>query len=186
MDRKPTDVMEDEHRVIRRAVDLMAVLARHLGAGRLVEADTLRDIVHFLRGYADRYHHGKEETHLFTLLEARGVPTQGCPLGALMAEHQEGRALVNELAQAIEAYAPAIPSTREPLVQSLHTLAELYPNHIWKEDYLLFPMTNKVLSPEDQASLYERFEAVDDALGRDVHLQFEQLVRRLEKGVHGS
>ena len=181
MERKPTDIMEDEHRVILRTVDMMAALAKNLEAGRPVEADVLRDIVHFLRMYADKYHHGKEETHLFTLLAARGVPTQGCPLGALTAEHQEGRALVTELAQAVETYAAAVPSTHEALVQSLHGLTELYPNHIWKEDFLLFPMTNKVLSPEDQAALYERFEAVDDALGRDLHRQFEQMVAGLEQ-----
>ena len=55
----------------------------------------------------------------------------------------------------------------------------LYPNHIWKEDYLLFPMTNKVLSPDDQKDLREKFEAVEDVIGRDVHHRFEQMAEGL-------
>ena len=42
-------------------------------------------------------------------------------------------------------------------------IAELYPNHIWKEDYVLFPMTNKVL---DATSLRQVGE-VDEHIGLD-------------------
>jgi hypothetical protein len=36
----------------------------------------------------------------------------------------------------------------------LRDIATLYPNHIWKEDYLLFPLTDKVVSPEERHALY--------------------------------
>jgi hemerythrin-like domain-containing protein len=187
MERKPTDMLEGEHRLIHKTVGAMAVLAENLAAGRPVDPDTLRMIVDFMRTYADKCHHGKEEVHLFTLLQAKGVPARGCPLGALLGEHQDGRAQVTRLAEVTEAYAMAAPSAREELVQILHGLMELYPSHIWKEDYLLFPMANgKVLSAEDQAALYERFEAADEAMGGDVQLRFEQVAAELEKRAYAS
>ena len=70
-------------------------------------------------------------------------------------------------------------SARESLVKSLRGLIDLYPNHIWKEDYLLFPMTNKVLGLDEQRDLLEKFERVEDAIGRDAHRRFEQLAENL-------
>ena len=58
-------------------------------------------------------------------------------------------------------------------------IAALYPNHIWKEDYLLFPMTEKVLSMEEQQSLYEQFKLVEERVGRDVHHRLEQFAEGL-------
>ena len=87
--------------------------------------------------------------------------------------------LVRELAAAVEAYGAGDASAKESLVKSLRGVVGLYPNHIWKEDYLLFPMTNKVLGPGDQQDLLEKFEAVEEAIGRDVHRRLEQLAETL-------
>jgi len=187
VEQKPTEVLEGEHRAILKIVGVMAGLAENLAAGRPVEADTLRGIVGFMRTYADKCHHGKEEAHLFTLLEAKGVPTEGCPLGALRAEHQMGRDLVRALAEKTEAYAAAVPAAAEALEETLHGLIALYPSHIWKEDYLLFPMSDhKILSSEEQGALYERFEAVDQAMGRGLLRQLEELPAQLQRQLQGA
>jgi hemerythrin-like domain-containing protein len=180
MDKSPTEVLEAEHHIIQKVVGAMAVLAQMLEMGQEVEAKMLGDIVEFMRTFADKCHHGKEEVHLFPALERRGVPTRGCPVGALLHEHQQGRALVIELAQATGAYIKGEASAKEALQKSLRGLVELYPGHIWKEDYLLFPMTNKVLSPEDQQDLCEKFERVEEAIGRDVHRRLEQIAEEIE------
>lgn len=180
-DKRPTDILEEEHHFIQKVVGAMAVLAEGLEMNREVEAETLQKIVEFMRTFADKCHHGKEETHLFPMLERKGVPLRGCPLGALLHEHQRGRELVKELAEAMEAYGGGNPAARSPLLKSLRGLTDLYPNHIWKEDYLAFPMTNKILSLEEQRELYENFEMVEEAIGRDVHQRFEQFADELEK-----
>ena len=178
-DRLPTDILEQEHRFIEKVVGAMPALIKVLEAGQGIEAGLLQDTVEFMRTFADRCHHGKEETHLFPVLVGKGVPDTGCPIGGLTAEHQQGRALVKELAAAVEAYGAGDASAKESLVKSLRGVVGLYPNHIWKEDYLLFPMTNKVLGPGDQQDLLEKFEAVEEAIGRDVHQRLEQLAEML-------
>jgi hemerythrin-like domain-containing protein len=178
-EKTPTDILEEEHRVIEKVIGAMAVIAETLEQKGHVEVDTLRDMAAFMRTYADQCHHGKEETHLFPALEQKGVPSRGCPVGALLQEHKAGRALVAALTEAVNQFAGGDNTKRDAVISSLRGLVALYPGHIWKEDYLLFPMANKVLSRDDQTDLRERFEAVEVSVGHDVHHRFEKMAERL-------
>lgn len=181
MGKTPTEMLEEEHHFIQKVVDAMTAVSERLEMGQEVEAEMLRNIVDFMRTFADKCHHGKEETHLFPVLERKGVPVRGCPLAVLMAEHQRGRALVTGLATAAETYVRDGPSAKKPLLESLRGITELYPDHIWKEDYLLFPMTNKILTSGEQKELYDKFEMVERAIGAGVHHRFEQLAEKLKQ-----
>ena len=55
---------------------------RNTGNRGAVEPETLQQVVAFMRNYADKCHHGKEEAELFPFLERRGVPMRGCPIDA--------------------------------------------------------------------------------------------------------
>ena len=181
----PVEVLEAEHRVIQKMVAGMSLLAERLEGGEPLDVSLLESIVAFLRTFADRCHHGKEETFLFPALIRRGVPSHGCPIGGLTMEHQKGRVMVGELADAIRGYAAGEPPARENLVKSLRALVAFYPNHIWKEDYLLFPLAGKVLTPEDQQELMGKFETVERELGLDVHEGFDKVAADLERKVSG-
>jgi len=185
-EKRPTEILEEEHHFIQKVVGAVAVLLETLDAGKEVEEKTLREIVEFMRTFADKCHHGKEETHLFPALEKKGVPMRGCPLGVLIAEHQKGRGLVSQLAEATEAYTKASPLAKESLVKSLRGITDLYPNHIWKEEYLAFPMADKILSSEEQRDLSEKFEMVEKEIGLNVHRRSEQFATELEEKTSGS
>jgi hemerythrin-like domain-containing protein len=60
------------------------------------------------------------------------------------------------------------------------------PQYIWKEEYLLFPMTNKVLGAADQQQLLKQFEGADAASGRDVHQRFERIAEEIAQSIHVS
>jgi hemerythrin-like domain-containing protein len=167
----PVEVLEAEHRVIQRVVAGMAVLVERLDGGQDLDVPLLENIVEFLSTFADRRH--------------RGVPSHGCPIGGLTMEHQKGRVMVGELADAIRGYAAGEPPSRENLVRGLRALVALYPNHIWKEDYLLFPLACEVLTPEDQQDLMHKFDTVDREPGLDVHEGFDQAAAELERTVSG-
>ena len=100
-------------------------------------------------------------------------------------EHQKGRVMVGELADAIRGYAAGEPPAREDLVKSLRALVAFYPNHIWKEDSLLFPLAGKVLTPEDQQELMNKFETVERELGIEGHEGFDKVATQLERKVSG-
>jgi len=180
MDKMPTDILEEEHRFIQQVVGALPQLTGMLQAGRPVEPSLFLEIVEFMRMFADKCHHGKEEVHLFPLLVQRGVPVTGCPIGALSYEHQQGRALVSGLAEAAQAYARGDDGAVASVAEKLHGITELYPNHIWKEDYLLFPMTNKVLGAGDHKDLMEKFIQADATMGHDAPGRFEDMALELQ------
>ncbi len=182
----PLRMLEDEHRIIAKVVKAAPVLADRLEAGQEGTLDTFQELVAFMRGFADRCHHGKEEELLFPLLLSKGVPAEGCPLGALTAEHVQGRALVRELSNAIQEWKKRSPGAKNEVVQTLREIAELYPNHIWKEDYLLFPMTGKILNFGEQQDLWRRFEEGEAALDRDLHQRFERFAEELYQSTQGA
>lgn len=180
MEKKPTDVLEDEHRYILKVIGAMSVLAETLEKGEQVDPETFMNIVEFMRIFADKCHHGKEEALLFPLLEKRGVPPHGCPIGVLVHDHQTGRTLVTGLAEAAEGFQKGDPTARDALLKNIRGITDLYPGHIWREDYLAFPMSNKVLNADDQKSLSEEFEKVDEIIGRDVYQRLIHLADDLE------
>jgi hemerythrin-like domain-containing protein len=176
---KPTQIMEAEHRLIETVVKALGGVADALEKGRDADVAMLATAVDFLRVYADKLHHGKEETLFFPMLVDRGVPPQGCPIGGLNHEHEKGRALVRALAEQVPAYAQGQPGAKEGLVETLRGLFDLYQNHIWKEDAMVFPMADKVLTPADQAQLAEEFAKVDRAVGLEVVARLEIFAKSL-------
>lgn len=179
-DKKPTRILEAEHRIILQVIGRMVTLVAALKQNGDIEGGALLESVEFMRTFTDRCHHGKEERHLFPLLGRKGAPVTGYPLDALIRDHEETRAFIQELADATEAYLRGDSASKQALAESLRKLIEFYPNHIWKEDYLLFPMANRMLSPKQQRDLRQKFAIVDADIDRDAYQRFEQLARRLE------
>jgi hemerythrin-like domain-containing protein len=179
---KSTTVLEQEHQTIQKVVAKMSLLADRLEAGYAEDARVLRDLSAFLRQFSEECHHVKEEKFLFPLLEARGVPASGCPIAILHHEHEKGHALLQQLDDTIHVFS-ASGTGRDTLVTTLRSLVTLYVEHIWKENYLLLPMAEKLLSDEDHAALCQHFEALEADLGVGKHRELEQLSERLEVGL---
>lgn len=170
---KATGVLEKEHHVILKVVAEMLVVVDYLQSDQQIEPQLLQDLLKFMRVFVDKGHHQKEEAWLFPLLEKKGVPSRGCPIGVLLSEHTKGRGLVAEYEKACNAYSVDAQNS-EALINILKTMSDFYPSHIWKEDYLLFPMADKLLSTEEQESLCAGFEQVELELDPAVYAGFER------------
>jgi len=183
-EKKPTDILEEEHRVIEKVIKAMTILIKNLEMDKEVDVEVLRNIPEFMRVFGDKIHHGKEEKELFPLLGTKGVPLQGCPIAMLTHEHEMGRQLVKGLAEATAAYEKKDASAKALLLKQLTGLKNLYPDHIWKEDYLLFPMANKILNNDEQRELQVKFEIVEKEIGPDTHAEYERLAEEIDKRFH--
>ena len=175
----PTQIMEAEHRLIETVVQTLGATAAAIELSQAPDVGTIQSAAEFLRVYADKLHHGKEETLFFPMLVKRGVPPQGCPIGGLNHEHEKGRALVRSLAEQAPAYAQGKPGSKEALLETLRGIVDLYQNHIWKEDAMVFPLADKVLTAADQKELNEKFAQVDNTIGLDVITRLEQFAKSL-------
>ena len=177
---RATDSLEREHRTIEKVLRVIGVLADELAEDRNIDSDILPDLCQFLRIYGHQCHHGKEESYLFPMLESHGVPEEGCPLGALRHEHERSRALTEKLEQASVEYAVNPKAGRPALAEVFSKLMQFYPAHIWKEEYLLFPLARKVLSLQDEVHLLEEFASVESDIFPHAHETYEQLATELE------
>lgn len=178
---KPTEVLKEEHRVIERVLGVLEKAATRLERGEQLPKDLFPKAVEFIRGFADRCHHGKEEGSLFPLLERQGIPRQGGPIGVMLFEHEEGRRWVKLMDEAGARYSRGEEGAAKGLIEGARGYSQLLQAHIGKEDHVLFPMADQVLSETDQAGLLERFEAVErEEMGAGVHEHYHHLVEELE------
>lgn len=171
--------LKHDHLVIQEVVAGMSAVADLLDSGKQVDPSILGDLVQFLAVFADHCHHAKEEQHLFPLLVNRADATTKRALQLLAQEHRSAAQLVRELAKASAAYMENPLVMRYRVVALLRRLVELYPAHIWKEDYVLFPMAQQNLSEAEQEDMAHKFEDVEREVGQDVHAAFEMLAKQL-------
>jgi len=177
---KAIDALMHEHEIILKVVRGLDRIAAALTAKRAADVETLREAVAFMRTFADKCHHGKEEDLLFPALVAAGVPDAGGPVGVMKSEHVQARECVGKFAEAVERHARGEPAARDEIVHAIACLNGLYPQHILKENNVLFPMADKILTATSLERLHEAFEKVEEALGEDVHHRFASFAKRLE------
>lgn len=139
--RTPTGMLREEHRLI---LDVLDVLERIVEKGQSGEwdVDSMEECVAFFRLFADACHHGKEEDLLFPELETRGMPKDSGPIAVMLFEHRQGRALVGQMAAALEG---AREGATEPLARfenAARAYIQLLRGHINKEDNVLFNMAD--------------------------------------------
>ncbi len=179
--REATEALQREHTIIQKAVAVMAQIVTQLEYRHVVSSDILRDLLQFMREFSEQRHHGKEESYFFPYLESKGVPSTGCPLAVLKGEHAKSRQLMHDLNSAAAAYIADKERGRLTLIQVLQSLVALYPAHIWKEDYLLFPMADKILAEGDQQLLLRQFAQVEEGLGNGAQERFARLTESLSE-----
>ena len=174
----PIHMLTHEHEIILKVVAGLERIARELDKGIEADPDTLRAIVRFMREFADRCHHAKEEDLLFPAMERKGVPDTGCPLGGLLHEHSEGRSLVTALSNAVETYAAGARKDGREITTIAGKIATLYTNHIWKENEMVFPMVARLFSDSERNALFEEFEQAEERVGAN-HEELAAFAARL-------
>lgn len=161
MKNHPVQQLVDEHRYIMAVVRFLETLPPGMSRGEPVDTGLLGQVVTFMREFADHCHHAKEEDQLFPALVAAGAPESGCPIGGLKGEHARGRQLVGALEQGLERLGSDEQQARAEIQDAIAGIVKLYPDHIWKEDQMVFPMADRLLGSDQLAALEEGFNRVE-------------------------
>ncbi len=177
-----TEILSQEHQVILQVLDCLEQIIKKSTATGTLEAQPARDAIEFFRMFADKCHHGKEETHLFTAMEAKGFPRNGGPTGVMLMEHTKGRECVRSMSEAVEAAANGDAAAVARFAQAGHSYIDLLRLHIEKEDHCLFAMANQAFNNEDQQTLLAAFEKTEtEHMGAGAHEKYLAVAAALAK-----
>ena len=175
-----TELLRHDHDAIVKMLDAAEAVAQRLDEGQPVRAEVLQNLLEFFRLFADKCHHGKEEELLFPLLEKKGVPVDGGPIGVMLNEHVQGRALIKEMASAADAYPSSPTEAGRRWASAARGYTELLRSHIFKENNILFVMAERVLTPEEQGKLVADFETLEvEKMGAGTHERLHAMMKDL-------
>ena len=152
-----TATLLHEHHEIEKVVAVMSTIADDLEHWRLIEAPLFHDMTAFLQLFASECQRGLEENKLFTALASKCSPASGFLLPQLSYEHNRAEFLTRDLVESAEAYVSSGGARKGSVIEDLRRLASLYQRHLWKEDHILLPMAEEVLTKEQQTMLFQAF-----------------------------
>ena len=164
----PVQRLVDEHKVIKRLLGVLPAMLADLDLKTEQGRKLALDSVDFIRSFADKYHHAKEEDLLFKYFDENLDI-----LKVMHSDHETGRAHVRAVVKAVE------DRNTEEAVTHLKAYRELLTEHIRKEDEVLYPWLDRQLTDSQVGRLFTAFGEVDERFA-DTRLRCENTVATLE------
>ncbi|MBW2465687.1 MAG: DUF438 domain-containing protein [Deltaproteobacteria bacterium] len=175
------DFLVAEHEMIERA---MAVLKNCLERiDESVKAPLqMQRAIDFLLEFGDKIHNTKEEKFLFPLMQTKGLPVEGGPIGVMLMEHDAERKLLQRMMNELPNLADATSAARQKYVAEGFEYLKIRAEHIWKENDVLYAMGRKVFTDDDNTSLLNSFKTLDQqTYGDEARVHFAQMLAEVEK-----
>jgi hemerythrin-like domain-containing protein len=168
-----------EHRLIERMIDVMKEEFLLIEREKKADPEFIEAAVDFIRTYADRCHHGKEEDILFRDLGVKKLTDkQKRTMEELVEEHKWGRRVTTRLVEANTRYVQGNKEALSAIMDCIKALIEFYPKHIEKEDkHFFIPCMDYFTEAEKEAMLKEEWE-FDQSL---IHEKYRNMVMAAEK-----
>lgn len=177
---KATEILKHEHQAILLVITAVEKEVASIEKTGNIRVKTVREMADFFKNFVDRCHHAKEEKHLFVMMQERGVSTETGLLAVLLHEHEQGRAFVRAVAEAVAGKSVPNAAAIRKVKKNLAAYAQLLRAHIDKEDHDLYPMADRLLKPADQKALAKAFDKVEsEELGEGVHEKYHAWIEKL-------
>ena len=169
----PMKELVDEHSVIKRWLAIIPAIAGSLDTGSEAGRAVISQGIDFIRSYADRFHHAKEEDILFKYFD------QGADIiKTICSDHENARERVRLMRAALD-------SRDDDTVRAqLAAYGELLSEHIKKEDEVLYRWMDRRLTMKQVGELYSKFQEKDREFG-DAPNRYVELLAGLEQRYSG-
>ena len=168
-----------EHRLIERMIQQIQKVLKKIAATNEVDPLFIDIAVDFIRTYADRTHHGKEEDILFRDLQKKDLSNDDRRvMNELVKEHVFGRQTTKKLIEANSRYRNGDKSALTDIIGQLRTLVDFYPKHIEKEDKVFFPASRAYFTEQEDQAMLDEFWEFDKKM---IHEKYKSVIEALEK-----
>lgn len=176
-----TQTLVAEHRLILRMIALLENNAPRTAEGRYRNWQFYLDGIDFIRQYADRFHHAKEEDVLFQALIDNGMPKEHSPVAAMLMEHDQGRNFVRALETAVHQAQAGRTDVFQAIAENALGYAALLRDHISKEDEILYPLAERVLPEAVRAGILQGYQAAESQASAEIGERYNLIVRHYEQ-----
>lgn len=174
----PAGPLMIEHRLIERMIKLLEDQLKIIEEKKEINLAFIDDAIDFIRSYADRCHHGKEEDILFSELKKKDISdSHNKMIDELIQDHIYGRETTKRLSEAKKAYAEGDMTKIDDISDQIKKLVELYPNHIKKEDKNFFIPVMEYFTRKEKNDMLDRFWEFDKKL---IHQKYRSIVELYE------
>ena len=120
----------------------------------IISADFYKAEIDFIRNYADKFHHAKEEDILFIELNKDSANMHCNPTEQMLYEHNLGRQYIKDLVAGLA------ENNSAKVLARARGYSNLLKDHIYKEDNILYPLADEVLSDKIKDEMLAKFEKI--------------------------
>lgn len=166
----PMKRLVDEHVLIKRLVALIPEIIESLDVDSEQGRQIISNSIRFIRTYADKYHHAKEEEILFKYFDENLDI-----LKAIREDHENARAHVRAMLEGLN------KKDKKEIAERLNAYHELLTEHIKKEDEILYPWIDRNLSITQIGELFYKFNEADEKSDKEVIDSCKKFVKELEE-----
>ena len=167
-----------EHRLIEKMIILMEKEIKKMKKYSKANPLFIDIAVDFIRMYADRTHHGKEEDILFKDLNKKELsPNHTKIMDELIEEHVWARNTVGKLVEAKNQYVKGNTKVLDDIINLMNELVEFYPKHITKEDKHFFIPIMNYFTKDEQKKMLQEFGEFDKTL---IHEKYQKVIENLQ------
>ncbi len=171
----PIKRLVDEHVLIKRLVALIPDVIKSLSVDSEQDKQIIRNSVKFIRTYADKYHHAKEEEILF-----KNFDENLDILKVIREDHENARAHVWAMLEGLD------KKDKKEIAEHFNAYHELLTEHIKKEDEILYPWIDRNLSITQVGELFSKFNEADEKSDKEVIDSCKKFVKELEEKMQNS
>lgn len=165
---KATQDLRKEHEAILYVLQILDKMMQSESETMLRYYD---ELLYFLKTFADKCHHGKEENYLFKELVNKGIANEGGPVGAMLQEHAEGREYIAQMSQSLD------NKDLNGFNNAAAGYRDLLRSHIEKENDILFVLADRLIYEQAQSLMFEQFEQHEEnVIGHGVHEKLHSMI----------
>ncbi len=170
------EVLLEEHEIILKAIGVLDQSTVKIGNGKELPKEVFEKFLDILQKFADKCHHGKEETALFPLISQKS-PNQSHTISSLLEDHQKARGFIAALKDAIAR------NDVEGKIKNADSYSKLLTSHIQREN-AIFPDWMRILDDKDKMDLFEKFEEIEEkVIGLGKHQEYERYIENLKSQI---
>ncbi|MDO5017714.1 MAG: hemerythrin domain-containing protein [Lagierella massiliensis] len=150
-------ILVKEHEEISKLLNRLEEECAKILKGSTIDYEFFEASIEFIRSYADKVHHMKEEDILFKHMTSNlGVPAQKLINHGMLVEHQLGRHYITELEKHLNNYKEFSDiKDRVQIIAYTMSYVNILRMHIEKENSVVYPFGEKNL-PEEVKDIVER------------------------------